>query len=211
MIICQESRLGFIHIPKAAGSSIRRCLIENLPHVHSQPQNAFHKFGQEIRDWVLGPEGFEKLRWFAVTRHPVHSLLSSYRRTLQIAREGDINRWRKPYRDYLQFALACKDFEEYARSKWIGDDERNIVQGGFWWTYCCDWRADGEPLHVRTLRYDHLAKDWLKLLRDWELPDMKLGHINSCGMSFDRAQVPDSLYADIMEFCHVDVERFGYE
>ncbi len=71
MIICQELQLGFIHIPKAAGSSIRRVLIDTLPHCHYEPVFSFHRFGVEIRDWVLGAEGFNRLRWFAVTRHPV--------------------------------------------------------------------------------------------------------------------------------------------
>ena len=47
MVICQELRIGFIHIPKAAGSSIRLAMIENLPHCYHEPLQHFHKFGVE--------------------------------------------------------------------------------------------------------------------------------------------------------------------
>lgn len=114
MIICQELQLGFVHIPKAAGSSIRRAMIKHLPHCYHEPLGHFHKFGVEIRDWVLGSEAFERLRWFAVTRHPVESIYSSYQRTMQIAREGNLQRWHQLYRTYLETTLACRDFEEYA-------------------------------------------------------------------------------------------------
>jgi hypothetical protein len=208
VIICQEHRLGFIHIPKAAGSSIRRSLLENLPHCHYEPVFSFHRFGVEIRDWILGREGFERLRWFAVTRHPVESIWSSYQRTMQIAKAGNLDRFKKPYRTYLETTLACRDFEEYARTKWIADNDVGIKRGGFWHTYCCDW--DGTPLPVRVLRFDNLAADWRALVREWELPDMELGRVNSSGVAFERGMVSGRIYDEIMDYCWRDCERFGY-
>lgn len=208
MVICQELKIGFIHIPKAAGSSIRRALIENLPHCYYEPYAHFHKFGVEIRDYVLGPEGFDRLRWFAVTRHPVESIWSSYQRTMQIAKQGNLEKWRAPYRTYLKTTLACRDFEEYARTQWIADNDFNIKCGGFWHTYCCDW--DGTPLPVRMLRFDRLQEDWQALVRDWGLPDMELGRVNSSGVTFEQGMVSDEIYGEIMEYCWKDGVGLGY-
>ena len=208
MVICQELKIGFIHIPKAAGSSIRQAMIENLPHCYHEPLRHFHKFGVEIRDYVLGPEGFNRLRWFAVTRHPVETIWSSYQRTMQIAREGNLGRFECPYRTYLETALACRDFEEYARTQWIADNDFNIKRGGFWHTYCCDW--DGTPLPVRMLRFDNLAVDWRALIRDWGLPAMKLGRVNSSGVAFQRGMVSGRVYGEIVDYCWGDGVMFGY-
>ena len=111
MVICQELRIGFIHIPKAAGSSIRQAMIQNLPHCYEEPRQNFHRFGVELRDRIPGPEGFDRLRWFAETRHPVEAIWSSYQRTMQIAKAGNLGRFDRTYRTYLETALACRDFE----------------------------------------------------------------------------------------------------
>ena len=56
----------------------RWCMVGDPPHCYHEPLWHFHKFGVEIHDYVLGPEGFNRLRWFAVTRHPVETIWSSF-------------------------------------------------------------------------------------------------------------------------------------
>lgn len=209
MVICQELQVGFIHIPKAAGSSIRQAMIENLPNCYHEPRQNFHRFGVEIRNWILGPEGFDRLRWFAVTRHPVEAIWSSYQRTLQVARGGNLDRFDGAYRTYLETTLACQNFEEYARTQWIADNDFNIRRGGFWHTYCCD--REGKPLPVKMLRFDHLDADWWALIRDWDLPAIDLDRVNSSGVAFERGMVSGQSCSEIMEYCWRDRVRFRYE
>jgi hypothetical protein len=104
--------------------------------------------------------------------------------------------------------VACRNFEDYARTQWIADNDFNIKRGGFWHTYGCDW--DGAPLPVRMLRFDNLAEDWNALVRDWGLPDMELGRVNSSGVAFERGFLSGRIYGEIMEYCSVDCGRFGY-
>jgi hypothetical protein len=111
-------------------------------------------------------------------------------------------------RTYLETTLACRDFEEYARIKWIADNDVGIKRGGFWHTYCCDW--DGTPLPVRMLRFDNLAADWRDLARDWELPPMELGRVNSSGVAIERGMVSDGIWGEIMDYCWRDGEVLGY-
>jgi hypothetical protein len=208
MVICQELRVGFNHIPKAAGSSIRQAMIENLPHCYYEPVQNGHRFGVEIRDWILGPEGFDRLRWFAVTRHPVEAIWSTYQRSLQVARGGSLDRFDDAYRTYLETTLACQTFEEYTRTHWIADNDFNIRRGGFWHTYCCD--REGNPLPVKMLRFDHLTADWRELVRDWDLPNMELGRANSSGVAFERGIVSNGIYGKTMDYCWGDREKSRY-
>lgn len=48
-------------------------MIENLPHCYHEPQGHFHKFGVEIRDWVLGPD-----RPWGSRENGVHRIMSLY-------------------------------------------------------------------------------------------------------------------------------------
>jgi hypothetical protein len=127
---------------------------------------------------------------------------------MQIARAGNLDRFGRQYRSYLETTLTCRDFEEYARTQWIADNDFNIKRGGFWHTYCCDW--DGTPLPVRMLRFDNLAADWQSMVRDWDLPAMELGRVNSSGLAFERGMVARRIYDEIMDYCWRDCERFGY-
>jgi hypothetical protein len=55
-----------------------------MDHMHVQ--------GWIIRDGVLGKFACSRIRWLALTRHPVHTNGASYLRTRQIAREAQAAR-----------------------------------------------------------------------------------------------------------------------
>ena len=63
---------------------------------------------------------------------------------------------------------------------------------------------------MRMLRFDRLREDWRALVRDWELPDMELGRVNSSEAAFERGMVADEIYGEIMDYCWRDGERCGY-
>ena len=55
MIYSHKHRIGFIHIPKAAGMSIRSALLDTFPEdVYHAPTDHMHVQGSQIRDLVLG-------------------------------------------------------------------------------------------------------------------------------------------------------------
>lgn len=68
--------------------------------------------------------------------------------------------------------------------------------------YCCDW--DGMLLPVRMFRFDDLAANWQALTRDWGLPRMELGKVNSSGLAFERGMVLDGIYREILDYCWGD-------
>ena len=45
------------------------------------------------------------------------------------------------------------------------------------------------------LRFDRLQEDWRALIRDWDLPAMELGCVNSSGVAFERVMVFDGIDA----------------
>ena len=63
---------------------------------------------------------------------------------------------------------------------------------------------------MKVLRFDDLAAEWERLVADWRLPRCELGKENSSGASFERGLVSDAIYAQILDYCHADCERFGY-
>ena len=83
-----------------------------------------------------------------------------------------------------------------------------VAWDGAWYVRYYDW--DGTPLSVRMLRFDNLAADWQALIRDWELPDMELGRVNSSGVAFERGRVSERSYGEIMDYCWRDGVGFGY-
>jgi len=210
MMYSHKHRVGFIHIPKAAGTSIRRALLSMFPGEYDwyqAPMDHMHVQGWIVRDVVLGKHAFSRIRWFAVTRHPVHTIWASYMRTRQIASRPKRRGFSKQYCEYLDRFLTYKSFDEYATDAWL-NPSRHLRPGGLWQTYCCD--QDGTPLPVRVLRFDNLASDWERLLEEWRLPRGELGRENSSGATFERGLVSDQTYAQILDYCHADCERFGY-
>jgi hypothetical protein len=157
---------------------------------------------------VLGKYAFHRIRWFAVTRHPVHTIWASYQRTSQIAKDRNRRGFSATYCDYLDRFQTFKSFDEYARKAWL-DPDRHLRHGGLWQTYCCD--LDGKHLPVKILRFDRLVEDWDHLLSEWRLPRRNLDRVNESGSSFRQDLVSDEIYDLIMSYCHVDCERFGYE
>ena len=67
--IYRKQQVIFIHIPKAAGTSVARAVLG---------KRAGHFTAETVRD-RMGNDPYYKLYSFAVTRHPVDRLYSAYR------------------------------------------------------------------------------------------------------------------------------------
>lgn len=209
MIFCQRHGLGFVHIPKAAGTTIRHAMLSMFPGAcYHAPIDHNHLAACLIRDDVLGRDGFDRLHWFAVTRHPVHTIWSSWCRTRQVAEASNRQSYSAAYCEYLDRFLRYGSFADYARNEWI-NPHRHLLPGGLWRTYCCD--HDGAPMPVRVLRFDQLAENWRIMCQEWDLPALALERRNASGIPYDPSGVPPDVYREIMDYCHLDCERFGYQ
>lgn len=205
MILSIERHIAFIHIPKTGGISVRLALQSHGEWL--RPVKNFHVWGSVARD-LLTPDVFYGQRWFAVIRHPVDAIVSSYKRTRERARTVQMDKIEDvAYRRYLQRSLTYDSVEDYAKENWIGDDDFNIKQGGFFFTYCCD--SDGDPLPIRILRFERLCEDWDQLCEDWEIPYTPLPKANKSG-DCETVPVSQSLRKAIEDYCWLDMERFGY-
>jgi hypothetical protein len=99
MMHSHKHRIGFIHIPKATGTSIREALGQMFPGgFYEAPTDHMHMQAWLVRDLVLGKYAFHNIRWFAVTRHPLHTVWASCQRSLQVAK------WPEESADWEQYA-----------------------------------------------------------------------------------------------------------
>jgi len=203
MLINFNLNVGFLHIPKSAGISIRMELQKHGEWVRNVKD--FHVWGTGARS-ILTPPIFNRLRWFAVVRHPVDAIVASYKRTRDRARQMDLSTIADlDYRDYLRRAIKYKNLGEYARDNWIADNDYSIKRGGFYYSYCTD---NGDPLPVRVLRFENLKAGWKALCEDWQLPYGPLPHANK---SEGEEDVPPQLRRDILDYCFMDCEKYGYK
>ena len=107
MLVSHRHRLGFIHIPKAAGTSIDRWLLEGS-HGFQRP------WGQGVHDplcRLLLPE-LRQYQWFAVHRDPWDRLWSDYLHKLRTHYHDD---FRSGPRGAGGLALG---FDHYCRTWW---------------------------------------------------------------------------------------------
>ena len=194
MVYNLEYNLGFIHIPKTGGMSIRKAL-KQLPGTFDSPLDHFHKFGRDIKREVLG-DCFDSIRWFAVSRNPVDLIWSSWK---WIRKQKVEESYPPKFRSYVQRCQAFKTFPDYVYKIWIGDNDFQISRGGFWYTYCTD---HGESLNVRKLNFCDLSRDWDRMINDWQLPEMELPRINTTDQV--KPDVSDRLRSDILQYCWLD-------
>ena len=200
MIYSHSAKLGFIHVPKAAGTSIRLTLAKSLPDCFESPSDHHHATAEFVRDRILGRDAFASIRWFAVVRNPVDSIAASYLRTRQVAAVTDRRSVPKIYAEYLDFAMSV-GFAEYARTSWIGTDGQ-LKQGGFIRTYLSDQSG---VIVNRVLRFDRLEIEWQRLRDDWNLSLPDLPKINATERG-DKVDIAAELRAEIEAHCAGDVD-----
>lgn len=135
MIYSVHNRLGFIHVPRTAGTSITAALKEVL----TKPAELFgvhlHATAYWAREYLLGHREFDEMQWFAVWRNPVDLLLS-----------------------YKVFTNDQRPFPEYFEDVWTQYPWK-LSHGGFVTTYLSDPDTGELYPNVFLARFDTLVKD----------------------------------------------------
>jgi hypothetical protein len=196
----------FLHVPKAAGTSIRAAL---GPWLSEPSQSRWNKLASRLRltpverrflyehasareaRWILGTERFERWFKFAFVRNPYERLVSQYRFLLGNPRHKRHGR-----------VLALGSFPAYARFELARGRFHQLPQ-------IAD--RDGRLLVDFLGRYERLAADFALLRARLELP-LELPHLNrSPGSEGDWRALYDAPTRRLVEGAFArEAERLEY-
>jgi len=184
MTISLKHNLLFIHIPKNAGTSIRRAISSvdgkflNFPHLTLKEYRTF-----------LHPEFFERTFKFAIVRNPWDRAVSLYH-----------------FQHSESFRLS--DPERYAAAKDM-DFQQFLDCAGF--LQQLPWISLDDGIGVDCVgRFENLAGTMKTISERTDLPSIKLPHINGTSHS-PFASYYDSHTKDIIaQKCEEDIDVFKY-
>ena len=190
----------FVHIPKTAGTSIRRGLGQFPdPNPRRYPRLKTHARAFEYR-LALGHERWESYLSFAFVRNPWDLMVSSYFWWREKAQT-----FRRTRRSRRQ-VLAMADFNEFVRSH-FGREYINEFKGDMF-----DWiSSSGEIIVDHVGRVETLHDDWQVICRQIGIPAPELPHANQTSRGDYHSYYDDRSIEMIATRFHRTIEHFGYE
>jgi hypothetical protein len=192
-----QYRCIFVHIPKAAGTSIKKLFdMPGRGHV------AWHYYA------ICYPELWEQYTSFTVVRNPWDRAVSAYHFAKMKDSYWHNARLLPP--DY-QF-LSNKSFEECLST--LHEDRDRLI--GEAWHSQSSWVAaprllGGELMVDRVLRFETLDHDFAELCRELGAQAENLPRLNPSNRSLDYRQYYNDRSRKLVELIYqADIEAFGY-
>jgi Sulfotransferase family len=205
MIISRSKKFIFVHIPKTAGSSIRRALtpytrtlkgrfVKNVirpPDCYHLSQMPPHTNAVQIR-LLLGSEFYESAYSFAFVRNPWDREVSMYHYILKT-----------PHHHMNSIVSGLDDFASYIRWQ---RNEAPENQHDFIAT--C---RQGDIIVDHVARFENIADEYAAITSRIGVPN-KLPKVNTSDRSRDyRSYYTDETREIVAELFATDIEKFGYE
>ena len=215
MVICDEPPFLFIHVPKAAGTSIagafahldliragkklkdaaqRKAWIEAKGFSEDALTLPLHGTAQRAQS-VLGKEKLDSLFTFAIVRNPWDMELSWY--TYNVQTES------APHYDRV---VGYADFNDYVHRH--SAEHGRLLAPGPQSKYVLD--EDGTQMVDRILRYENLSEDFAGVVDHLGLEGIILDQFNqSYHAPWPEAYTADT-FALVRDLVRPDIEAFGY-
>ena len=200
--VVHDHKLIFIHIPKAAGSSITNTL-NQLPR---DTENLSPKIGKHAKAWevrfLLGHEIWDQYFSFAFVRNPWDLMVSSYHWWLQKA----VNM--PQYSKHVRRIQNMGSFYEFMHSVY-GQKMINERHGGLY-----DWISDpktGELLVDFVGKVEQIEEDWQEICKRANINAAQIGHDNRTDRSNYREYYDDETKKIVARRFRRTIEKFGYE
>jgi len=215
MVICDDPAFLFIHVPKAAGTSVagafahldllrtakdkkdtaqKKIWIEAKGFNYAVLNLPIHASAQRARD-VIGEEKFNSLFKFAIVRNPWDMELSWYTYNAQTESAPHYSQ----VADYVDFGNYVKrHMSQHGRLLAPGPQTKYVMDGY------------GNLMVDRILRYETLAADFASVLNHLALEDIILDQFNqSYHLPWPEAYTPET-FALVRESFLSDIKAFGY-
>jgi hypothetical protein len=188
----------FIHIPKVAGTSIKKVLC--LPGFGHPPWQYFYQ---------AHPQYWQKYRSFTVVRNPWDRLVSAYHYA-KMRKSFWHNEARGLHPDYQ--TLRDRSFEDCVS---MLKNDRGLLKHESWFEQSL-WvmgtgPLEGELMVSTVMRFENLAEDFAGLCAELQIPPRKLPKTNSSKRGRDyRHYYSDSTRRLVGEIYDADIDTFRY-
>jgi len=183
-----KRRLIFVHVPKAAGTSISQTLYGG---------SAWHYSAAELR--LINPLKFGRYPKVSFVRNPFDRLRSTFAYA-----PDDSHRFRY---SSLTFLLRYATYQDFLSE---GLCEELIRTHYFFWT-------QHKYLHIGARspldfigRFERLDDDYARLAQRYNLAKTPLPHLNRSTPKAQEAALPARLVAKIRRLYAIDFDAFGY-
>ncbi len=198
MLISQRLKLGFIHIPKNAGTSMTEWLMSTgLFEEIGNKHDSIHHVSESLK---------QSLEWFTIVRNPWQRLASHFKShkkiydsRMQWPRGSLKEKFYKPHKQLL------KGFEHYCTSTQQFADPM-IKWYDYRWTPQVCWIDQT----VKIIRYENIDKDILWLRKKCRIKHRPFPHENKTNVKQRLNWTPK-----VMEMCYrhfaPDIERWNYK
>lgn len=201
MLIDFKRKWVFVHVPKAAGTSIELAL---KPHcdmaVEWPPELWWMERAHNIKGILL--PNWDDFHSFSVARNPWEHFHSDYYFCRRV--------WEKRESPGGHFGDKVARVARQTFADYIRQETRELTAGGIWRYYSCG--DDGQRLVKQAIRFERLAEEWPKLLRRLGLPAAPLPRANatiSRKADWRRDYTPE-LVGLVMVACAAGIEEFGW-
>lgn len=182
MIISEEYKFIFVHIPKTAGLSVTdafgkygrprgrplyRSISRRLPFLES-PARAHFRVHEAASKMVakLSRPVFDQFLSFSVIRNPFDHAVSHYEYMKQFRIKSTADKVAKlSFQDYLEYRMKAPFWNDTIFARMPSQSY-----------YLCD--AAGNLLVKRLIHFERLNEELEELSRDLALPDFNLRHVN---------------------------------
>ena len=193
MLMSLDKRFIFIHVPKAAGTSV---------------EDAFRSFEapstRHIFDWHCLARDLKKViqNWndyfrFAFVRNPWDAQVSMY---CYIMGTGSTHPEWEAVNQY-------RDFNDYVVKHLNSAQEKGTLRTQ------CDFLLDEADLCLMTYvgRYERLSEDFARICRELSLGPCSLPHLNKANRTDYRDYYNNSTRDAVANIFRRDIETFGYQ
>ena len=211
-MISHKHKCTFIHIPKAAGTSVERFLRDTDPNIPAKVlrKRGFSRFLNDHLDYYV----------FSFVRNPYDRLVSAWKwGQLKFEKEGDLPFYNKERAvSFEEYVLLTTDFhyrKDY-ENLWSEYDEYHTLpqfeffpqlNGGHYFTdkisadFTCDFIG----------RFESLNEDFKKVCEDLNILEYQLPHAYNSKTFKKNSSWTDGLKDRVYNYYKKDFDLFGYE
>jgi hypothetical protein len=215
MLINDDLKIIFIHIPKSGGTSVRR-LLENIPGTRRISGLYTHCSALDIRDYI-GEAVFESYFRFSLVRHPYDRLTSFYNFALSRALERiEARKHGRSVKNGISEKTdidTVREMTSVSPANWITEVEFNshIFGQDVKRKPQVDWisDADGRSLVTTVYKIEEPNAFVNDFATRFAITNVELPHLNQSNRLF--AQRDNELIQQfIYKYHREDLQRFGY-